>query len=69
MIDQQGYMELIEEIGVPELRKRMGNRAWGEGLISSRFQLKDAVSQVAQMLTAIIWEIPYEPVWELRNEE
>ena len=45
-----------KKLEVPEVCKRMGNTGIGRGIdtISSRFQLKDAVSQVAQMITAII---------------
>ena len=41
-------------------------KEWRRVLQSKRYQSKDAVSQVAQMTTAI-WETLCEPLWELRN--
>ena len=53
-------------LGFENFVKGWITKEWRRVLQSRRYQSKDAVSQVAQMITAI-WEILCEPLWELRN--
>eukprot|EP00956_Cyclotella_meneghiniana_P027481 scaffold61621_cov49-Cyclotella_meneghiniana.AAC.2 len=54
------------KIGFENFVKGWVTKEWRRVLQSRRYQSKDAVSQVAQMITAI-WETLCEPLWELRN--
>ena len=54
------------KLGFDNFVKGCATKEWRQVLQSRRYQSKDAVSQVAQMITAI-WEVLCEPLWELRN--
>ena len=62
----QGAMEMSTIDWASEFCERMGYERMASGAGVTTFQSKDAVGQVAQITTAI-WEVLFEPIWELRN--